>query len=226
MMSRRAFVGVAGAMAILLSGCGSSETFRYKMAVELETPQGVKTGFAVREVSYYARPAGGGGMRVRGEAVMVDIGPGKTLFALLTGANGDGDYAAGVFDFALKAEMEPGGANTGYIAGKYAELYPTAPRTKSPIQFGALPMLVTFSDINDPKSVEQVDPADLAASFGVGVRLKRIVIEKTDEDVTTGTQKRLPEPLYKGFFNWDGNIKEFDQSKVFAIWDFIRGVAK
>jgi hypothetical protein len=191
MMSRRAFVGVAGAMAILLSGCGSSETFRYKMAVELETPQGVKTGFSVREVSYYARPEGGAGMRVKGEAVVVDIAPGKMLFALLTGANGDGDYAAGIFDFALKAEIEPGGANPSYAAGKFAELYPSSPRTKSPIQFGALPMLVRFKDINDPNSVQRVEPGALDLAFGPGVKLRRITIEKTGDDVTMGITDRL-----------------------------------
>jgi hypothetical protein len=52
-------------------------------------------------------------------------------------------------------------------------------------------MLVTFTDITDPKSVQRVDPANLAASFGPGVKLKRIVVETTSERVTTGIQKRL-----------------------------------
>ena len=44
-------------------------------------------------------------------------------------------------------------------------------------------MLVTFGDINDPKSVERIDPA------AIGVR--RIIVEVTDEPVTTGIEKRL-----------------------------------
>ena len=44
-------------------------------------------------------------------------------------------------------------------------------------------MMVRFKDINDPKSVEKVDPA----SIGV----KRIVLETTSDDVTTGIQKIL-----------------------------------
>jgi hypothetical protein len=52
-------------------------------------------------------------------------------------------------------------------------------------------MLVTFTDIDDPKSVQRVDPANLAASFGPGIRLKRITVEVTDDDVTTGIEKRL-----------------------------------
>ena len=34
---------------------------------------------------------------------------------------------------------------------------------------GDLPLLVRFRDINDPTTVERVDPNDLAASFGPGV---------------------------------------------------------
>ena len=61
-------------------------------------------------------------------------------------------------------------------------------------------MLVTFGDLNDPTSVERVDPDDLAATFGEGVSLKRITVQITDDPVTTGIEKRLvwlskyPEP--------------------------------
>ena len=53
------------------------------------------------------------------------------------------------------------------------------------------PMLVTFEDITDPASVRLVDPADLAASFGPGVRLKSVVLEVTDEPVTEGRVEDL-----------------------------------
>lgn len=48
------------------------------------------------------------------------------------------------------------------------------------------PMLVTFDDITDPASVKLVDPADLAATFGPGVRLKSVTLEVTNEAVTDG----------------------------------------
>lgn len=41
-------------------------------------------------------------------------------------------------------------------------------------------------DINDPNSVREVDPANLAATFGPGVSLKRITLEIRDEPVTEG----------------------------------------
>lgn len=48
------------------------------------------------------------------------------------------------------------------------------------------PMLVTFGDIADPASVTLVDPGDLAASFGPGVKLKAVTLDVTDEPVTLG----------------------------------------
>ena len=53
------------------------------------------------------------------------------------------------------------------------------------------PLLVTFADPADPTSVQRVDPANLAASFGPGVTLKRITVEVTNDPVTTGIEKRL-----------------------------------
>ena len=46
------------------------------------------------------------------------------------------------------------------------------------------PRLVRFCDNADPKTVEKVDPANLAASFGSGNRLKRITAQIVDGDVT------------------------------------------
>jgi hypothetical protein len=53
-------------------------------------------------------------------------------------------------------------------------------------------MLVTFKDINDPRSVVQVRPDDLEAAFGPGVRLGRVTIEATRHAVTTGIEKIVP----------------------------------
>jgi hypothetical protein len=53
------------------------------------------------------------------------------------------------------------------------------------------PMLVRFKDIRDPKSVEKVDPNDIAKSIGPGVTLRRITLQITDDPVTTGIEKRL-----------------------------------
>lgn len=64
-------------------------------------------------------------------------------------------------------------------------------------------MLVTLGDVSDPTSVERVDPDNLEASFGKGYRLKAITVQVTDDEVTTGIEKRLGWLL-------DENRKRFD----------------
>ncbi len=60
----------------------------------------------------------------------------------------------------------------------------TKPSTKLPVK--AVPLLVTFTDIDDPASVKRVDPDDLVASFGEGYALKAITLGITNEAVTEG----------------------------------------
>jgi hypothetical protein len=54
-----------------------------------------------------------------------------------------------------------------------------------------LPDLVTFADINDPKSVIEVDPNDLQATLGRGITRNEITLESTDEPVTKGIELKL-----------------------------------
>ena len=52
--------------------------------------------------------------------------------------------------------------------------------------------MVTFSDISNPKTVARVDPDDLAAQFGPGVRLKAVTLAVTEEPVTEGAVDAVP----------------------------------
>jgi len=82
---------LAGGAVALLSGCGlfGNPSYRFKMTVDVETPEGLKTGSSVYEVETTGSRdlvAGGKGSRFmfRGEAVAVDLPDGRTLFALLS----------------------------------------------------------------------------------------------------------------------------------------------
>lgn len=204
MMARRGFFGVlvGGALA-LLGACGVSggDTYRFKMKVEVDTPEGVKSGSSVYEVeakNVAALTPGGIGRQitVKGEAVAVELPGGRTLFALLktVNANGYDDLAYTsmaaldpkfLFDYVESAERIASGIGV------------TSPTEVSPENY---PMLVMFKDISDPTSVEWVSPNDLEANFGKGYRLKAIAVLVTDEPVTTGIGERLdwlseyPEP--------------------------------
>jgi hypothetical protein len=55
-----------------------------------------------------------------------------------------------------------------------------------------LPTLVTFRDVNNPKTVELVDRQDISKTLGPDIRLVRTTIEVTKEPITTGIEKKLP----------------------------------
>ena len=186
MMTRRGVFGVlASGAAALLLGCSlfGPQPFRYKMTIEVKTSEGVKAFSSVRAISYSKRfPDGGYNTHVRGEAVIMDL-PGGPVFALLYGAGGSGEYAEEIAEAALVSELKPGGANRDYRHGQFAEVYPTKPNIVNYMPKDPLPMFVRFRDINDPTSIERVDPANIGVT--------RVTVEKTSEDVTMGIKKWL-----------------------------------
>lgn len=154
-----------------------------KLTLVIDTPQGEVSGSSVVEVrvGFYEGGQFMSGTEVEydvtGEAVVVEVLPGRYLFALL----GNSEE---LFFYAATDRFE------GLTRGEWLRLIPdqTDPVT---LTGDLIPMLVTFADIEDPKTVELVDPADLAASFGPGVVLKTVVLEVTDEPLTDGRVERL-----------------------------------
>lgn len=53
------------------------------------------------------------------------------------------------------------------------------------------PTMVRFADIDDPMSVESVDPVDFAKVLGPGYRLKALTVQITDQPVTSDIGRRL-----------------------------------
>lgn len=202
-MKRRNFLrGLILASMLLQSGCSLADntpTYRYRLKVEVETPEGLKTGSSVIEVEQSMGRSAGTGFgeiimrRVHGEAVAVDLPGGRTLFALLRSED-ETDWAGNVMQYlAPKIEGEKFSEqfdNVLLIKGEH-ELPRHWPPFAGGLVLSGYPMLVTFSDLADPTSVALVDPDDLAASFGEGTTLKRITVQITDDPVTTGIEKRL-----------------------------------
>lgn len=229
MMARRGVMGLlACAVTTVLGGCGifgGGSGYRFRMTVEVETPQGLKTGSSVYQVTAGYRPdlQPGGKARewmARGEAVAVDLPGGKTLFALLKTGAIQGDLVSmsmTALDPAFKNDIPE-------CAKRIASGDGTLERADvAPADY---PMLVTFRDIGDPKSVEQVDPVNLAARFGAGVRLRRITVELTTDAVTVGIEKRLgwlgkfPEPRLDSSYRGSTNPSI---SQRLSFGDFLRG---
>lgn len=222
-----------------LAACSSdndASDYRYRLTVEVDTPEGLRTGSSVIEVEAgkgrsAMAPAGSVIMyNLRGEAATVDLGEGRYLFALLR-SKSEVDWAKQVM-FLLTPSVR---SNDGKdYEATFQEMLKRTGEIELPGYFRnsghiknrpARPMLVTFGNIDDPTSVEEVDPDDLAATFGDGVSLKRITVQMTDDPVTTGIEKRLewlseyPEPRldpeYRGSTNpnlsqslWHGDFRK------------------
>jgi hypothetical protein len=108
----------------------------------------------------------------------VDLGARGKLFAALSSAN-DPEYTANLATRTLFDTIGRAWGEQPFSRVMKAEGVIVVPRK-------LYPLLVTFTDINDPKTVKFVDPDDLSASFGPGVSLKSITLEITDDDVTEG----------------------------------------
>ncbi len=201
-----------------LTGCGSSNTWYQKLTVTVETPEGAKSASSVVSVTMHDTKgnewltlpqARGARYELTGEAVVLELAPGRYLFALLKGL----PYATNAL-FPDEPPVE--------TAPRLADM--RASRDLSPKQY---PLLVTFSDIEDPASVARVDPDDLAATFGPGYALASITLAITDEPVTKGRVEAV--------LGWLGDIKgrikptdkkyadELDVEETLYSIDFVRG---
>jgi len=188
-------VGVAG----ILGGCAlfSGNSYRFKMTVVVETPQGLKTGSSVMQVTAYKTAAltpeekqGGGGLS--GQAVVVDL-PSGSLFVLLKMPQAGGSLGAAA-TLALLPDTQRGNIDA-YIAavktlgGWFADYKADLPRKDWPI-------MVRFRNINDPKSMQTIDPETIG--------VKRIWLETTSDMMTTGIEKRVPWLIKAENFHYSG----------------------
>jgi hypothetical protein len=167
-----------------------SGKWRYKITVNVETPEGLKSGAAVREVTFKSGPkilpdVAGSTSKVTGEAVVIDLGHGKYLFALM---DVDGSYQI-VHDIFPYEASSP---------RNYIEYYQSLTGQKKALSPSQYPLLVTFADIKDPKTVKKVSSNDLSKAFGQGIVLKDMTLEMTDENLTFKIE---------GWLTWLLNLK-------------------
>lgn len=202
-----AFVIVGGSVLIYASGLLPvvSPPYRYRLSVEVDTPEGVKSGFSVIEVQWQrsgrndplAANAPSGDWY--GEALAVDLGKRGILFALPRSENST-SWAKNVMSVAAPLpdgvkSIDANGERVTHAPGLHVIPrqfpYDGMNRYKESDPPSGYPILVRFRDIANPRTVEKVDPDQLNKSFGPGVKLRRITVELTDDPVTTGIEKRL-----------------------------------
>lgn len=200
-VTRRGIIQVftVAACTLGLAGCNSApRTIRYRVTLEVETPEGMRIGSGVSESEMYFNDGALSGLGnaisfgVRAQAIVVDLGARGLLFMLLTGDPTRKDSPIEPSYFISTAPwgfVRANGADEGTPAF-YDWLNTYKP--KATLALERLPMLAHFRNINDPRTVENVDPRNLAATFGAGVHLRRATIEITGDPVTTGIEKYAP----------------------------------
>jgi hypothetical protein len=175
-----------------------SVTVRYRLTLVVEADGKEHVGSGVLEVKYATistllRNHGGDvGTSYRGEAVAVNIPNRGTLFALMkassdTSPEGSRSRPPELLLMAFGFPYGHFGRASRENFNRVKDL-----SGEREIKLNALPMLVRFRNIDDPSSVEQVDPRDLSAGFGPKAYIKRAFIAITKDPLTTGIDQRLP----------------------------------
>jgi hypothetical protein len=185
---------------------------RYRLTVEVQDDDRIKTGSSVIEVAYPmedlfsdAHPD----VRGSGYAPTVDLGEKGLLFLSFSNPTRTPvqrkerndltrcDYSdIGCMPFVAYKLTRLIASSSSFHNERKAALAELLRQSGSrEVPFAVLPTLLRVRDINDlpmhasrfgnpPRNLVGVSPHDLAASFGPGVELKRVVLQLTDDPVT------------------------------------------
>ena len=170
---------------------------KYRLTVEVETPDGIKSGSGVLAVHPDRGYSRRGHTSTRGDAVLVDLGGGKNLLALLAHVDNKSLDLDGVNYLALRAYK---------AAGRNVSFNEMSRQTGAvPVTGALIPVLVTFAVPGDPASARAVPPDDLEAALGRGFHLHGVAAEVVPngiwpldfggalgEPVSRGIEARLP----------------------------------
>lgn len=171
--------------------------FRYQLTVDVDTPDGVKSGFSVIEATYWRDgsidsifgphfPSG-----ITGEAVFVDLGAGRNVVLTLTTFQSASAEATTPDYLPVKLYDLPWGDPDAYGAMQIA-IERTMRAGPKAVPFEMLPLMITFRDVADPVSFGPVDPQHISRIFGPGYALKAVTIRPTDSPISEQLDKILP----------------------------------
>ena len=190
-------------------------TYRYRLTVEVNTPEGVKSGSSVIQVSTEKMPDWlqvifPDQTRVKGEAVFVDLGKEKHVIAVLAkGAHAeDGELMKRIAPYVFHRQKNSRSVETTKMLTNHTGL-------QADVDLSVRPTLVTFADMNDPLSVKVVDVAytrkesdkKFSEVYGEGYSLKRVWVEMTDKPATHGVISKRVTGL-KDINRWNSIVRE------------------
>jgi hypothetical protein len=169
---------------------------KYRLTIEVETPEGIKSGSGILSVHPDRGYSRHGYTATRGDAVFVDLGDGKNLVGLLAHIDTKIDLD-GINYVALRA-YKAAGRNVSF--NEMNRMTGTVP-----VKGELIPFLATFTDLSDPATAHAAQPADLEAALGKGFQLHGVSAEVVPnglwpldfggplgEPVTRGIERKLP----------------------------------
>src|SRR6202158_5108656 len=136
---------------------------KYRLTVQVETPEGIRSASGVMAVHPDRSYSRGGHTRTKGDAVWVDLGGGKNLLALLAHVDDKSLDLDGMNYVALRA----------YKAAGRKVSFNEMSRTTGvvPVKGALVPVLVTFADLGDPGTARVVLPDETNGALGNGFRV-------------------------------------------------------
>jgi hypothetical protein len=182
-LSRRGVLAALPLAGLLLTSCTRpAYEYSYRLTLSIDVNGATHTGSSVVHERGWVRQTLDAGLMadssIRGEAATVDLGDGRVLVALLYSPT----------NFLLADNGLPVGTPTDPSVIQALE----ADRQAHELSDKQLPQLIAFLRAGDPNSAVLLDPNDLSAALGPGVRLRSAQIEVTDSPVTTGIERLLP----------------------------------
>ena len=199
-----AVIAIAAVAVVWRSVESPTYTHRFRLTIEVQVDGEVRSGSGVIEVRvtvYNLGMPGAKGIQthVLGQAVLVDLGNGRNVFAVL----GAGPRAS-VDEIAELTRSAFLPIHPGLTDRDVPSLAGAAPLTEQ-----QLPTLVSFSDLSDPKTARVIAPGVFEQVFGNDVHFKRAFVEMVPagswpfnrigwpallagEPVTRGLEQKLP----------------------------------
>lgn len=176
---------------ILIPACSEEmPRYRYKMTVQISTPEGTREGSGVLEKRAHQRtsfpgPEHGGvfGYLV-GEAVRVDLGSGRAAYALLAGEDASGgEY---IVQNAIIRQKILGDIKYNKIPYHVLSSKISSKKYKISLEKEFYPLVVIFSDEKNPHTMENIK------NNKNKYYIKSITIESTKDDITYKIENHIP----------------------------------
>lgn len=205
-LSRRSLLSLA--LLPVVGACSLREEYppyTYRLTIEVETPEGLRSGSGVMSVRGYISKLDPDGIlhtQMLGQGAMVDLGERGRLFSLITQAGGGGwappfDVRKRYPQHRKSADMTP---EIWRLISTFREPV-LVPRRRKMLKnwVDSYPRLVTFVEEGGKQMPKLVDPDNMAASLGEGVRIRRIFAQITDDPAVVtrdSDMPPLPDPIY------------------------------